>query len=66
MFHALNNDDQPVYTQHVLQRIMDVYALLSAEARRSTDGLQKYMHLHRHMWLAATGLSKKYRNVLKI
>lgn len=63
MSHALNNDDQPVYTKHVLQRIMDVYALLSAEARGSTDGLQKYIQWHGHVWLAATGLSKKYRTV---
>lgn len=48
--------------KHVLQRIMDVYALLSAEARRSTDGLQKYIQSHGHVWLAATGLSKKYRS----
>lgn len=66
MSHALSGDDQPVNTKHVLQRIMDVYALRSAEARRSTDGLQEYMQLHGHVWLAATGLSKKYRNVLRI
>lgn len=42
-----------------------MHALLSAEARRSTDGLQKYIQLHGHVWLAATGLSKIYRTVWK-